>query len=244
MTGSQRISRLWELTAVLLITLLAGALQFYRTQELPPGLHFDEGFKGVTLLRKDNATLAALQEMRPDGQLAWKLADGFGPSYAVAYHLPATTGDLSAFPAPDQRIDSTLGSKPRLVGYSLDAETSTPGNVANLILYWQALGPLEDDYTVFAHMLGNQNPPTFGLRWAGHDSQPGKGRYPTTHGRDGEAILDVHPLAVPANAPPGLYQLEASMYLLSAMLRLPGTNSEGQPKPDDAVPLGTIQVMD
>ncbi len=38
----------WEVWAVLLITLITAALRFYRLPDLPPGLHFDEGFKGVT----------------------------------------------------------------------------------------------------------------------------------------------------------------------------------------------------
>ena len=38
----------WEAAAIVLITLLAAALRFYRLPELPPGLHFDEGFQGVT----------------------------------------------------------------------------------------------------------------------------------------------------------------------------------------------------
>ncbi len=45
---SQRLPKLMEAGAVLLITLLAAILRFYRLPELPPGLHFDEGFKGVT----------------------------------------------------------------------------------------------------------------------------------------------------------------------------------------------------
>jgi predicted membrane-bound mannosyltransferase len=38
----------WEILAVLLIVLLAAALRFCCLETLPPGLHFDEGFKGVT----------------------------------------------------------------------------------------------------------------------------------------------------------------------------------------------------
>ena len=38
----------WEVGAVLLITLIAAAPRFYRLPDLPPGLHFDEGFKGIT----------------------------------------------------------------------------------------------------------------------------------------------------------------------------------------------------
>ena len=48
MSMERGIPRRWEALALLLITLLAAGLRFYRLPELPPGLHFDEGFKAVT----------------------------------------------------------------------------------------------------------------------------------------------------------------------------------------------------
>jgi hypothetical protein len=198
----------------------------------------------VVLLREEDVTHPALKEMRPDGQVVWKLADSFGRPYAEAYHHAALADGLAAAPTPDQRLDATFGGSARLVGYSLDADTVVPGDSLNLVLYWQALAPLDDDYTVFVHMLGGHNPSTGGPLWAGHDSQPDMGRYPTSIWRAGEVILDVHPLAVPVDTPPGEYQLEAGLYLLSTMERLRGIDAEGQPIPDDALPLGTIQVGD
>ncbi|MDD3825216.1 MAG: glycosyltransferase family 39 protein, partial [Anaerolineae bacterium] len=38
----------WEAAALLLITLLAAALRLYRLPEVPPGLHYDEAFNGVS----------------------------------------------------------------------------------------------------------------------------------------------------------------------------------------------------
>lgn len=38
----------WEIATLALITLLAAGLRLYRLPDIPPGLHFDEGFKGVT----------------------------------------------------------------------------------------------------------------------------------------------------------------------------------------------------
>ena len=198
----------------------------------------------VVLLREDSDTLPALQQMRPDGSVAWTLTDGFGRPYAAAYHLPALAGEPEPFPLPDHPLEAIIGGAVRLLGYSVEPEAVAPGDSLNLILYWQALAPLDDDYTVFAHLLGGYNPSTSGPLWAGHDAQPDQGHYPTTAWRAGEVILDVHPLVVPADAPPGQYQLEAGLYLLSTMARLPATDATGQPLADDAVILGTIQVED
>lgn len=52
----------------------------------------------------------------------------------------------------------------------------------------------------------------------------------------------VTPLALPADAPPGEYQIEVGLYLLETMARLPATDAAGQPLPDDAALLGTVEV--
>ena len=78
---------------------------------------------------------------------------------------------------------------------TLDAAPIATGRDRDLTLYWQALAPLDADYTVFAHLLGEYNPATGGPVWAGHDGQPDGGHYPTTAWQPGEIILDVHPLA-------------------------------------------------
>jgi hypothetical protein len=57
-------------------------------------------------------------------------------------------------------------------------------------------------------------------------------------------ILDVHPLAIPAHAPPGEYHIEVGLYLLSTMTRLPATDAAGNPLPNAAVLLGTIEIQD
>lgn len=197
----------------------------------------------IVILREDQATLLALENARPDGTVTLTLADGYGNPYAAAYHLPSTTGGDQQHPPPDRAVEATLGGAVRLLGYSLDGDT-TPGTTLYLILHWQALAPLAEDYTVFAHLLGAHNPATNGPVWAGHDGQPVGGTYATRAWQPGEVILDVHPLTIPADAPPGEYQLEVGLYLLSTMTRLPATDAAGNPLPNDAVSLGTIEVHD
>lgn len=193
----------------------------------------------IVLTREDGATLPALTELRPDGEITWTLADGFGRPYAAAYRLPPFAGEAAS---PGHQLEATFGDAVRLLGYSVDGEVVSPGDSLNLTLYWQSLKPLDSDYTAFTHLLGGHNPDTAGPLWAGHDSQPNQGHYPTTSWRAGEVILDIHPLTVPADAPPGEYQLEAGMYLLDTLERLPAADAMGKPIQDNAVVLGSIQV--
>ncbi len=195
----------------------------------------------VVILREDGTTLPALQHFRPDGEVTWTLADDCGQPYAAAYHLPVS--DTPA-PAPDHAADAIFGGVARLIGYVLDADTVAPGDSVNLTLYWQALAPMKAEYTVFTHLLGDPNPATGSPVWTGHDSQPDGGHYPTSTWQPGQVILDVHSLAVPADAPPGDYVLEAGLYLLATMERLLATDGAGNPLPDHAALLGTIEVRD
>lgn len=196
----------------------------------------------IVLLGEDRETLDALERLRPDGAHAWTLTDDSGRPYAAAYRLPAS--DTPA-PLPDIEGDpevASFGEAIRLLGYSLDSASVAPGESVELTLYWQALAPLDEDYTVFTHLLGEYNPTTEGPVWAGHDSQPDGGHYPTTHWRAGEVVLDVHRLVIPGDAPAGDLQLEVGLYLLASMSRLPATDDSGQPLSDGAALLGTVEV--
>jgi hypothetical protein len=199
----------------------------------------------VILLREDEVTLPALQASRPDGQVAWTLTDSFDRPYAAAYYLPALAGSGAATPLPDHRLDVTFGDasgRAHLLGYSLDAGQVSAGDSLNLVLYWQAMAPLDEAYTVFTHLLGEHNPETNSSLWAGHDGEPNGGHYPTVTWQPGQIILDVHTLTIPVDAPPGDYQLEAGLYLLATLARLPAVDAAGDPVPDQAAVLGTIRV--
>ncbi len=195
----------------------------------------------IVLPGEDEGTLPALQQTRPDGTAIWTVADGYHRPYAVAYHLPASD---SPAPSPDHPAGAIFGRAVRLLGYALDVTSARPGDTVKLTLYWQALAPLDRDYTVFTHLLGDPNPATGSPLWAGHDSQPDNGHYPTSAWQPGEVILDVHPLLIPAAAPPGEYRLEAGLYLLETMVRLPATDAAGRPLPDHAALLGELEIGD
>ena len=89
-----------------------------------------------------------------------------------------------------------------LLGYDLERESASPGGVVSLTLYWQALASLDDDYTVFVHLLGEHNPATNGPLWAGHDGQPDGGRYPTSRWQSGEIVRDDYLITIPENSRP------------------------------------------
>ncbi|MBI2975980.1 MAG: hypothetical protein HYY33_03425 [Chloroflexi bacterium] len=119
-----------------------------------------------------------------------------------------------------QPIRFTLDDSIRLAGYRLDGEHVT--------LYWQALKPLAEDFTVFVHAVDSN-----GTLIAGDDSQPQMGQLPTHCWLAGEVVADSHVLPVPTPAPPGDYRLFAGMYRWPELKRLPVS----PPQTDDSIPL-------
>lgn len=85
-----------------------------------------------------------------------------------------------------------------------------------LTVVWQAQGTLTTDYTAFAHLVDEG-----GQGWAGDDHQPFDGTYPTSAWGAGEMVRDSFTLTVPADAPPGLYNLEVGWYDPATGQRLP-----------------------
>ncbi len=101
----------------------------------------------------------------------------------------------------------------------LSAETAgipRPGGAIEIAACWQALRPLERDYTVFVHLVTSD-----GTRWAQVDTMPQGGQLPTSQWRPGQVVSDRYRLTLPADAPPsGQYQYLLGMYLLETGQRL------------------------
>jgi uncharacterized membrane protein len=123
-----------------------------------------------------------------------------------------------------------------LLGYDLDPPEPGPGSTLHLTLYWQAQAEMEQDYTVFVHLLDAE-----GRLVAQHDGQPGGGSLPTSSWVEGEVIADEHPLDLDPNLMPGSYRLEVGLYLWPTMERLSVLDGAGQVQGDKVV-LGEVRV--
>jgi len=137
---------------------------------------------------------------------------------------------------PQHLVDASLGNKVTLRGYDVDTTAARPGETVSLVLYWRANKQVEEDYTVFVHLVGDT-----GRVWGQEDSQPENGFYPTSYWDLGEVVKDVYELTVHPDAPPGLYEIEVGMYLLGTGERLQYIDEDGQVLGDVMV-LENIQV--
>lgn len=135
------------------------------------------------------------------------LAQGYAPPQRPAVH-----GSLTA----------NLEDKLSLLGYDLDKEFVHPGEQMCLTLYWQALAPLDQEYTVFVHLLGRE-----GSFVGQDDAVPMAGLYPTIYWREGQTVPDRHCLVPYGDLPEDRYLLEVGMYLPETAQRLGVVDREG-----------------
>ncbi|MFN2226729.1 MAG: hypothetical protein ACK2UY_10485 [Anaerolineae bacterium] len=135
-------------------------------------------------------------------------------------------------------LRADLGGRVRLLGYSLGAEQVAPGGTLLLTLYWQALAPMEERYTVFTHLLD-----AGGQIQAQMDGEPQAGGLPTDRWSMGQIVQDNYALEVSPQAQPGPHLLEVGMYLLATMDRLPVQDPDSGADLGDRVVLGTVEVI-
>jgi hypothetical protein len=111
-------------------------------------------------------------------------------------------------------VKAHLDNKVKLLGYNVES-SFRPGHGIHLDLFWQALRPMEEDYTVFIHLIDGE-----GNIWGQKDNPPGDGFYLTTLWTRDEVVRDQYDLMVSPDAPPGKYWLAVGMYLAETGERL------------------------
>ncbi len=116
---------------------------------------------------------------------------------------------------------------------ALATPSAAPGGQVAVTLTWQGLQTMSEDYTVFVHLLGPD-----GLVHGQADAWPVSGTRATSGWQPGEIINDPYTILVPADAPPGEYQIEIGLYLLATNERLPVLNADSAPVADRVLVAG------
>ena len=186
--------------------------------------------------RRWHGALAAVMA----GSLAILAAVALGrwivPAYAAPQLLPATAD------VPN-RLSVDFGDQIRLIGYELDRTEVRPGDTLHLTLYWEAVQPPGIDYSVFVHLVDENE-----ISQAQHDSYPAAGSLPTTEWPLGRVVPDRHAIAIPATAPaPQRFRIDVGVYdyvsgerllaggrdhwTLGAVTVMPRISTDGIPNP-------------
>lgn len=104
-------------------------------------------------------------------------------------------------------LNVNFEDKVALIGYALDQRVAEPGETVRLTLYWRALNPMDVNYKVFAHVLGENNE-----IWANSDSPLTDRAVCTNRWEPGTIVKEVRDLTIVEAAPPGFYDLELGLH--------------------------------
>jgi mannosyltransferase len=172
---------------------------------VPPRLAPDEYSFRVNLIAPDGHILGASQSV--------------GRIRVIARERRFSAGAIT------HRLNVQFGDRVRLLGY--DVEYPPAGGQAKLALYWQALREMDENYTVFTHIVDAS-----GALVGQQDSWPRSGDYPTSFWMRGEVVQDEY--AIPFSGGAGPYRLQVGLYDATTLVRLPAVMG-GERLADDAV---------
>jgi hypothetical protein len=130
-------------------------------------------------------------------------------------------------------VEARLGEAIHLRGYRL-AGMPQPGGTLALTLYWEALAPVDGDYTVFVHLLGAADA-MLGQR----DHPPQEGAAPTSTWVPGQVLADQYQISIDPGALAGPARLMVGMYDPLSGIRLPVTGAADE---FDRIPLVQLQI--
>jgi dolichyl-phosphate-mannose-protein mannosyltransferase len=116
-----------------------------------------------------------------------------------------------------------------LVGSSIPLRARA-GSTLPVRLYWRAIASIEEDYTVFVHVIDAQS-----KLLTQKDDQPQHGTYPTFFWDMGELVADDYMIEIPPDAPSADYSIQIGLYRAS-------DNSRLQVGGTDHVDLAKIQI--
>jgi 4-amino-4-deoxy-L-arabinose transferase-like glycosyltransferase len=134
---------------------------------------------------------------------------------------------------PQIPLDVTFGDQLKLIGANVRASSTQPGGQSEIVLYWQALKPIDKDYSTFVHLLDAND-----IVVAQRDMYPGQGLWPTSQMKPGDAIESRYVLNLPSTAyAPDRLTWEVGVYDFATQQRLP-TSSGG-----DNVRFGSVELV-
>jgi hypothetical protein len=176
-----------------------------------------------------------------DGKTLWPIEGAAIQTPLTLFEL-VTLGEVvpvSAAMLPAEQREERFADRLHLAAATIP-EALPAGSVLPVVLYWQVLAQIEQDYTVFVHIL-NQN----GEIVAQLDRPPGGGTAPTSTWQPGQLLQDTYPVLLPNTLPPGEYQVRMGLYTWPDLIRQPitgGNESAGDEPAADALLLGSFWV--
>ena len=133
--------------------------------------------------------------------------------------------DAARIPPTMQPYGATFNGEITLLGFELGARSLTPGEELPVTLYWQAVKPPAEDYSLSLKLFGRE-----GLVLGQEDVYPGRGTLPTSMWPAGKVIVDTFYVPVTKGEPsePVAAEVQAVLYRYATREPLPAVDAQGQ----------------
>ena len=139
--------------------------------------------------------------------------------------------------APAMQIDGQFGNSILLVGADVTTYPNRAGSASmhggdmlGLSLLWKPTGAIPTDYTAAVYLINSA-----GAVIAQQDRAPVDGFAPTSKWKTGQRVRDNFGFILPADLPPGGYELWVTLYSWPSLARLPVWGADGKPIGDHLV---------
>ncbi len=175
----------------------------------------------------------------PSGEYNLQVDNEIDPSVVLYIDNFDTRRDGWSFTPPEltNLTQANFANKIKLLGYDLPLRRVKPGDAIPLVLYWQALTQMREDYTLFVQLVDANFE-----RRGGYDRFP-RETYNTYLWVPGEVVDDGFAVPVDADAPSGVYQIRLGFYEQQAdEIKTLSLVENGQQLAETSVTLGPIKV--
>ena len=119
-------------------------------------------------------------------------------------------------------VDLPVGEQVRLIGYDVDRNQVPSGGELRVRLYWQAAGPLSEDYASFVQLVAGPERRVFAQSDRTHP-----GFIPTSTWTDAQYVVDEHLIRIPPETPPIAFDIVAGLYRPGTPVQLGSANLPG-----------------
>ncbi|MBI5715308.1 MAG: DUF2142 domain-containing protein, partial [Chloroflexi bacterium] len=142
----------------------------------------------------------------------------------AASYLPPAPITESQLPPDLKPIRARLAPGVELIGYKVESPPRvTPNDSVIVTLYWRSLAPMNADYNLFLHLLGQRQTLVGNV-----DTWTGGGLRPTSSWRVGEIYKDRYVIALdPKSQTPSKLLLDVAMWEKDSSQKLPITDEKG-----------------
>ncbi|MDH4207656.1 MAG: tetratricopeptide repeat protein, partial [Anaerolineae bacterium] len=168
-----------------------------------------------------------------EATLAYQQAVAIDPNNNVAKAQLISLSELTGREIPHplfRPLFRSLAGEINLLGYAIRPVALEAGRPLRVTLWWQALAPMDSDYSVFIHVLAPD-----GWMYAQQDSLLQHEGLPTSAWRVGLLVRGSYQLELPVEASAGSQAVLVGLYHWETGERLAVWDSEGVRAPEDAI---------